>query len=227
MKSDLKSKIKVLVVDDHPLVIEGIKSSLQKQSRFVVVGEAANGLEAIQRARALKPEMVVMDISMQVMNGLEAASLLLDTNPKVEVVLLTEHHDRKLVRQIVQSGARGYVRKNASPAELVGAIESLHRGDVSFTPDAAQSLVTDYVQSHRRSITPGPQSLSKREEQVLGFIAEGLSSKQIADRLRISVRTAQKHRETLMEKLGVHKATELVKVAITRGLIHLSADRSW
>ena len=214
------------------MVVEGIKSSLQKQSRFVVVGEAANGLEAIQKARALKPDVVVMDISMPIMNGLEATSLLLETNPEVEVLLLPEHPDRKLVRQIVQSGARGYVRKNASAAELIGAIESLHRGDVSFTRDAAQSLVTDYVQSHRRCITPGPhspgpQSLSKREEQVLGLIAEGLSSKQIADRLRISVRTAQKHRETLMEKLGVHKATELVKVAISRGLIHLSADRAW
>ncbi len=220
MRSELKSKIKVLLVDDHPFVLEGIKSCLEKQKRLKIVGEATSGREAIQKTKQLKPDVVVMDVSMPMMDGLEATLRLRQANPETKVLILTMHDDRDILGQIVHSGARGYVRKNAPPAELTRAIETLHRGEVYFTADAAQTLIADYAQNRRRSIDGRSPSISDRERQVLSLIVEGLSNKEIAARLHISIRTAQKHRENIMEKVGVHKATELVKVAITRRLVN-------
>ncbi len=220
MKSDVK--IKVLLVDDHPFVLEGVKACLRKHDRFDVVGEAGSGKEAIQRTQELMPDVVVMDISMPIMNGLEAAPRLRETNPNTKVLMLTVHDGREFIGQIIQSGASGYVRKSSSPAELIRGIESVHRGEAFFPTDVTQTFFVDYLQSLGRSIEARPRGISEREREGLGLVVEGLSTKEIADRLHMSIRTAQKHRENIMKALGVHKATELVKVAISRRLVNFS-----
>jgi two-component system nitrate/nitrite response regulator NarL len=220
MKSE--TKIKVLLVDDHPFVLEGVKSWLRKHNQFEVVGEAASGKEAIQKTQELRPDVVVMDISMPIMNGLEAAPRLRETSPNAKVLMLTVHDGREFIGQIVQSGASGYVRKNGSPAELIRGIESVHRGEAFFPADVTQTFFVDYLRSQGRSIEARPRGISEREREVLGLVVEGLSTKEIADRLHMSVRTAQKHRENIMRALGVHKATELVKVAMSRRLVNFA-----
>jgi two-component system nitrate/nitrite response regulator NarL len=218
--SKLKPRIKVLLASDDPFVLEGIKSQLQNKHPFEIVGEATSGLEAIAKTQKLKPDVVVMDISAPIMKRLEEVRRLRETCPAVKVLVLTVRANRELMDQIVQTGAHAYVRKNASPVELMSAIESLHRGKLVFPPDVVERFFADYVRSKGRSIKPPrPHRISERERQVLSLIVDGFSSKEIAPRLRISMRTVQKHREKLMEKLGVRKATELVKVAITRRLV--------
>ncbi len=218
--SKLKPRIKVLLASDDPFVLEGIKSCLQNKHPFEIVGEAASGLEATAKTQKLKPDVVVMDIPVPSMNRLEGIRRLRETCPAVKVLVLTVRANREAIRQIVLTGAHAYVRKDASPAELMSAIELLRRGEVVFPPEVVEKFFADYVQSKGRSIKPRPQRISDRERQVLSLIVDGFSSKEIAPRLHISMRTVQKHREKIMEKLGVRKATELVKVAITRHLVH-------
>jgi two-component system nitrate/nitrite response regulator NarL len=221
--SKLKPRIKVLLASDDPFVLEGIKSCLQNKHPFKhpfeIVGEAASGLEAIAKTQKLKPDVVVMDSPVPIMNRLEGIRRLRETCPAVKVLVLTVRANKEVIGQIVQTGAHAYVRKNASPAELMRAIESLHRGEVVFPPEVVETFFADFVQGKGRSIKPRPQRISDRECQVLSLIVDGYSSKEIAPRLHISMRTVQKHREKIMEKLGVRKATELVKVAITRHLV--------
>jgi DNA-binding NarL/FixJ family response regulator len=224
MKAAEQPKIKVLLVDDHPFVLEGVKSYLLKQPGFKLVGEACNGQEAVEKTLALAPDVVVMDITMPSVNGLEATRRLRELSPKTKVLILTVHEKREFVSEIIQSGARGYVRKNTSPAELVRAIECIHRGEAFFAPEVAQAFFDNYVLTEGRMEKSGAQRLSEREREVLILIAEGLANKEIADRLNVSVRTAEKHRQSVMDKLGVHKATELVKFAITHGLVNLDSS---
>ena len=218
--SKLKPRIKVLLASDDPFVLEGIKSCLQNKHQFEIVGEAASGREAIAKTQKLKPDVVVMDIPVPITSWLEGIRRLRETCPAVKVLVLTVRANREALGQIVQTGAHAYVRKDPSLAELMSAIESLHRGRVVFPPEVVEKFFADYVRSKGRSIKPRPQRISDRERQVLSLIVDGFSSKEIAPRLQISMRTVQKHREKIMEKLGVRKATELVKVAITRDLVH-------
>lgn len=224
MNGDPKLKIRVLLVDDHPLVLAGVRSSLVKYDRFDIVGEAAGGPEAINRAKETLPDVVVMDITMPGMNGLEATKCLRAICPQTKVLILTVHEKKEFIREMIQSGARGYVRKNTPPAELALAIESVHRGEVYFMPDVAQAFFREYVLNAGRMEDSSPKRLSKREQEVLRLIVDGLANKEIADRLQLSVRTAEKHRQRIMEKLGIHRATELVRVAITRGFVNLNTD---
>jgi len=224
MNREIKSKIRVLLVDDHPLVLAGVRSFLLRSDRFDVVGEASSGSEAIMKAKETSPDVVVMDISMPGMNGLEATKCLRATCPHAKVLILTVHDKNEFVREMIQAGARGYVRKNTNPGDLTVAIECVHRGEVFFMPDVAQAFFKEYVLSAGKMEDPSAKQLSKREHEVLSLIVEGLANKEIADRLQLSVRTAEKHRQRIMEKLGIHRATELVKVAITRGFVTLKPE---
>src|SRR5438270_14053128 len=147
MNGDTKLKIKVLLVDDHPLVLAGVRSSLLKHDRFEIVGEAASGPEAIDRAKEFSPDVVVMDISMPGMNGLEATKCLRAICPQTKVLILTVHEKKEFVREMIQSGAQGCIRKNTSPAEFVSAIERISRGETFFMPDVAQAFFNEYVLS--------------------------------------------------------------------------------
>jgi DNA-binding NarL/FixJ family response regulator len=215
-------KIKVFLVDDHPFVREGVRSCLHQHHQFEVVGEASSGQEAVTKARQSLPDVVVMDLTLPGMSGLEATKSLRQYLPEARVLILTVHEKKEFVREAVQSGARGYMHKNTSPGELVSAIERIHRGETVFMPGVAEAMFEEYVLSGGRLGQTGAQRLSEREREVLSCIVEGLANKESAERLRLSVRTVEKHRQRIMTKLGIHKATELVRFAITRGLVPLS-----
>ena len=210
-------KIRLLLVDDHPIVLDGIKSHLRTQPEFEIVGDAANGEEAIEKARSLLPDVVLMDITMPQMNGLEATSHLRRQVPDSRVLILTMHNSKEYIAQMLRMGARGYLLKDGSPAELVRAIKAVHNGEVFFAPSIAK-VFSDDALNGRRSITDLLPTLTDREREVLCHIAEGLLNKQIADKLGIGVRTIETHRERIMRKLSIHTVAGLTKYAIAQGM---------
>jgi two-component system nitrate/nitrite response regulator NarL len=217
VKKDKPKKIKLLLVDDHPIVLDGIKSHLCAQPDFEVVGDAANGQEALRKAKLTLPDVVLMDISMPHMNGLEAMTNLRKQVPNAKILVLTMHDSREYIAQVVRSGARGYLLKDSAPAELVGAIKAVHGGEVYFSPSVSKVLIEEMADG-RKPAGPEQQPLTDREREVLSLIAEGLLNKQIADRLGIGVRTIETHRERIMRKLDIHTVAGLTKYAIARGM---------
>jgi DNA-binding NarL/FixJ family response regulator len=220
MKDD--SKIRVLLVDDHPFVLEGIRSCLATREGFEIVGEAANGKEAIEKSKELNPSVIIMDITMPVMNGLEATRHLRKSLPDVKVLILTVHEKREFTTQIIESGARGYVSKNSSPSELMRAIECVHRGETVFTQNMTEAFLKDYVENAGKPKPLKSPELSLREREVLTLIAEGFSNKEAASLLGVSVRTVEKHRERIMDKLNLHSVVELTKYAISNQLVQVA-----
>jgi two-component system nitrate/nitrite response regulator NarL len=219
VKKDKPKKIKLLLVDDHPIVLDGIKSHLCAQADFEVVGDAANGQEALRKAKLTLPDVVLMDISMPHMNGIEAMGNLRKQVPNAKVLILTMHDSKEYIAQVVRSGARGYLLKDSAPAELVRAIKAVHGGEVYFSPSVSKVLIEEMADGNKRSLdAPAPPPLTDREREVLSLIAEGLLNKQIADRLGIGVRTIETHRERIMRKLDIHTVAGLTKYAIARGM---------
>ena len=219
MKKDKPRKIKLLLVDDHPIVLDGIKSHLCAQPDFDVVGDASNGQEALRKAKLTLPDVVLMDISMPHMNGLEAMATLRKQVPNAKVLILTMHESKEYIAQVVRSGARGYLLKDSAPAELVGAIKAVYAGEVYFSPSVSKVLIEEMADGNKRALnSPMPPPLTEREREVLSLIAEGLLNKQIADRLGIGVRTIETHRERIMRKLDIHTVAGLTKYAIARGM---------
>ena len=217
-----RNKIRILLADDHPMVREGIRSSLAANPRFQIVGEAGDGEEAVRMTKKLAPDIVLMDINMPRTNGLEATEKLSREAPKAKVLILTMHNKKEYVLQIVRCGARGYVLKDASPQELVRAIETVDGGEAFFSAGIAQVALNDYVDSARAQKSAHKENrLTPREIQVLALIAQGSSNKEIASRLGISVRTVETHRERIMGKLEIRTVAGLTKFAITNKLIEL------
>lgn len=218
------SKIRVLVVDDHTIVREGIRLLLEGSPDIEVVGEAAEGKAALSEVRTLQPDVVLMDITMPGMSGLEATRQIKAQWPEVQVLALTMHENEEYFFQILHAGASGYVLKGASSAELLSAIRAAARGDVFLHPSLARKLVGDYL----RRVGVGEEQpsfdrLTPREKEVLTLIAEGYTNREIAERLVISPSTVQTHRARIMEKLNLQNRTELIKYAIRRGLIDLDS----
>jgi two-component system nitrate/nitrite response regulator NarL len=207
-----------LLVDDHPIVLDGIKSHLDAQPDFEVVGDASNGLDAVRKAKLTLPDVILLDINMPHMNGLEAMGHLRKQVPNAKVIILTMHDSREYIAQIVRLGARGYLLKDCSPTELVSAIKAVHSGEVYFSPNVSKVLVEEMVDGKKAAEQPAPAPLTEREREVLSLIAEGLLNKQIADRLGIGVRTIETHRERIMRKLDIHTVAGLTKYAIARGM---------
>jgi two-component system nitrate/nitrite response regulator NarL len=218
VKKDKPKKIRLLLVDDHPIVLDGIKSHLGAQPEFEVVGDAANGLDAVRKAKLILPDVVLLDINMPAMNGLEAMVHLRKQVPNAKVIILTMHDSKEYIAQIVRLGARGYLLKDCSPSELVSAIKAVHCGEVYFSPTVSKVLVEEMVDGKKAADQPIPAPLTEREREVLSLIAEGLLNKQIADRLGIGVRTIETHRERIMRKLDIHTVAGLTKYAIARGM---------
>jgi len=216
-RKNREKKIRLLLVDDHPIVLDGIKSHLCAQPEFEIVGEASNGVDALQKARLLLPDVVLMDITMPHMNGLEATTLLRKQAPLAKILILTMHNSKEYIAQMIRAGARGYLLKDGSPAELVRAIKAVHAGEVFFAPSVSRVIVDQIVDGGGRVVEP-VQSLTDREREVLSLIAEGLLNKQIADKLGIGVRTIETHRERIMRKLDIHTVAELTKYAIAHGM---------
>jgi len=214
--------IRVLIAEDHHLVRQGIRAILEKADDIEVVAEAANGQEAVELARELAPDVVLMDIAMPRLDGSQATARVRDLEMGSQVVVLSIHAEPILVRQALQDGARGYLLKRSMTEELLLAIRAAHRGEVYLSPALCSSVVDDLMALRKGWQDGGPlEQLTEREREVLQLVCEGHTNRAIAQMLCISVSTVEKHRSSLMSKLGVHDVATLVRVAIKRGLIFL------
>jgi len=210
-------KIRVLLADDHAIVREGVRLLLNAQPDIEVVGEASNGEQALALARTLAPDIVLMDIGMPGMNGLEATQALKAAQPQTNILVLTMHEGEDYFFRILAAGASGYLLKGASSGELLSAIRAVHAGGVYLYPTMAKKLMGDYLKGQKVGSERDP--LTPREREVLKLIAEGKTNREIAEELVLSQNTVQTHRLHLMEKLNLHNRTELIKYAMRRGLI--------
>lgn len=215
--SAAKKKIRVLIADDHPVVRKGLWSCLCAKTNFKVVGEASDGVDAIQKVKELAPDVVLMDIDMPQKDGLEVTHVLRKESPHVKVLILSMQSNRETVLRIIKAGARGYVLKDAPTEELVRAIESVNAGEAFFSPPVAQIALNQYLNDTDE--TKPLAKLSERESEVVALIAEGKSNKEIAMHLGIGVRTIETHRERIMRKLDIHSVAGLTRFAIANGLI--------
>ncbi|MBI3014144.1 MAG: response regulator transcription factor [Candidatus Tectomicrobia bacterium] len=215
------AKIRVIIADDHALLREGIKALLGAFTDIEVVGEACDGREAIEKVKALSPHVVLMDIAMPGLGGLEATLEIRKIAPETRILILTQYDNKEYVYRFLKAGAAGYVLKKAAAAELVDAIRATYRGEAFLHPAIAQEVISGFL-NHRE---PGDgdtyESLTDREKQVFKLVAEGYTNREIAESLGISVKTAMAHRTNVMQKLGFHNRTELVKYAIQRGVIRV------
>lgn len=218
----MSEQIRLLLADDHAVVRSGLRLLLEAQPDMVIIGEAENGEEAIRRTAELQPDVVLMDIEMPGMNGIEAARRIKAQSPETSVLALTMYEDDQYFFEMLRAGASGYVPKRAAPDELATAIRAVSRGEVFLHPSLAGRLVLDYLQ--RRDVEeqePAADDLTPREQEVLTLIAQGLSNNEIADQLVISAKTVDRHRENIMRKLNLHNRVDLVKYALRKGLIDL------
>jgi len=215
-------KIKILIVDDHTLVRDGIRSLLALIADVEVIGEASNGREALKKVRELLPDVVLMDLSMPIMGGLEATRRIRKEFPKIKVLALTQYDDNDYVIPVIEAGACGFVTKMVAFTELATAIQSVYNGESYLSPSAASALVDEC--QHKTDTEAGAdplKQLTDREREILKLIAEGHTSRKIADILIISPKTVEWYRASLMNKLDIHNKTDLIKFAIRRSLITL------
>jgi len=208
-------RIRILLADDHAVVRAGFKMILSAQADMEIVGEAGNGREAVESAEALKPDIVVMDVAMPELNGIEATRRLATSLPHTRVVALSMHKDSVYVREILRAGARGYLLKDSPAGDLVSAVRAVASGQSYLSPGVSNAVLDDY----RRHVTNPIDLLTTREREVLQMIAEGKTNKEIAGVLNLSVYTVDAHRGRIMEKLNLHSINELVRFAVRNGLI--------
>ena len=212
-------KIRILLVDDHLIVREGIRACIADRTNILVVGEAADGFEAIEKTRELKPDVVLMDINMPRMGGLEATKRLQSECPGTKILILTVHNSKEYLTGMMQSGAQGYVIKDTSPSDLVRAIEAIHKGGAYFAPEIASLLLLSSETPPTKSAHSGLSRLGPRERECLIYVSQGLSSKEIAEKMGVSLRTCETHRHRMMEKLGIHSVAGLTRLAIEEKLL--------
>jgi DNA-binding NarL/FixJ family response regulator len=216
--------VRLLLADDHAMMREGLKSLISKEADFVVVGEADNGKETVELVQKCGAHVVVMDVSMPDLNGIEATRKILKINPNTKVVALSGHANRELVREMLKAGASAYILKSKAYEELVRAIREVMKGKKYLSSDIARGVVDEYVEiSSARSANPAFVVLTDREREALQLVAEGKSTKDVADQLSISVKTVETHRRNIMEKLNLHSMAELTKYAIREGITSIDA----
>ena len=214
-------KIRVLLVDDHTILRDGLRALLSLSKDIEVVGEAADGQAGVERVAELLPNVVLMDIAMPGLDGLEATRRIKDRYKGVKVLILTQHENREYVFPILKAGADGYVLKKAAGTELVSAIRTVHEGGTFLYPSVAKAVVEEYLRPDGTVADRGHSKLTDREIEILMLVAEGRSNQEIADMLCLSVKTVTGHRTNIMGKLDIHSRTELVKYAIRTGLIQV------
>jgi len=212
---------RVVLADDHILVRQGLKRILEEMADLEVIGEAGNGLELLKLLERITPQMILLDISMPNLRGIEAIREIKALHPEAKILIITMHKDKEYLYQAISAGANGYFLKEDADTELSTAIETIRRGKVYISPLLSGDLADDWAQTYRaKSKLPyEPDTLTTREREVLKMIAEGKSSKDIADLFFISVRTVERHRANLMDKLGIKKTADLVKYAIQKGYV--------
>jgi len=213
--------IRVLLADDHRMILDGLRRLIESERDMKVVAEATQGEEACRLWRETKPDIAVMDISMPVMNGIEAARAMLSENPSSRVLVLSMHSDPRYVREAFKSGARGYLVKEAASIELIRAIRCVSSGQLFLSASLGSSLLEEFVSLLRVGTQTPSDKLSARERQVLQLLAEGHSTKDIAAQLHVSAKTVETHRAQLMEKLKLFSIAELTKYAVREGLTSL------
>ena len=213
------SKIRVLLADDHAIVRKGLRALLEGEAGIEVIGEAEDGREAVQMTQQLLPDVVLMDITMPALNGLEATRQIKQRFPEVKVLILTRHANEEYIFQILRAGASGYVVKKAAPTELLLAIKAVYRGDSFLSPSISRQVVEEYIRKAEAMEENSYDRLTDREREVLQLIAEGHSNREIAELLHISVKTVENHRASLMGKLNVHGTAELTRYAIRKRVI--------
>jgi DNA-binding NarL/FixJ family response regulator len=212
--------IKVLIVDDHTLVREGVRAMLALASDIEVVGEAANGKEALEKTEKLKPDVILMDLAMPIMGGLEATRRISKQFPESRVLALTQYDDSEYVIPIIEAGARGYVTKMAAFSELATAIQVVYRGESFLSPTAAAALIDECQTKTSVENESDPyQRLTDREREILKLIVEGRTAREIAEMLVVSRKTVEWHKASLMNKLNIHNKTDLIKYAIRKAII--------
>ena len=213
-------KIKVFIADDHVLVREGVRAMLQVQRDIEVIGEAGDGREAVEKVLELKPDVVLMDISMPLMDGIIATRQIKQAENDIQVLVLTGYDNEEHLFQLLQAGGSGYILKQANMDELTAAIRAAYRGEVFLYPSVTKALITDYLQRVRKgSPAYKTDTLTPREQEILKLVAEGYTNKEIASLIHRSIKTVQAHRASLMDKLHLHDRTEIVRYAIRKGLI--------
>lgn len=213
------NKIRVLLAEDHTIVRKGLRSLLEDEADIEVIGEAENGREAVRKVGQLRPDVVVMDISMPRLNGLEATRQIKKLFPEVKVLILTMHANEEYIFQILRAGASGYVVKQAVVTELVSAIQTVYRGDSFLSPSISSKVIEEYIRQAEAMAKNSYDKLTNREREVLQLIAEGHSTPEIAELLHISEKTVRAHRAHLMDKLDIHSTAGLTRYAIRKGVI--------
>jgi two-component system response regulator NreC len=215
-------KIRVLIVDDHAIVRDGLAALLALTDDIEVVGEATNGLEALDLVGQVKPDVVLMDISMPVMDGMEATRLMTRDNKHVKILVLTQHDDKEFVFPVIESGAAGFISKSAAANELTQGIRAVYQGDSFLSPPIARMLLDSYKTGAGRMKPKDPyELLTDREREVLKLLAEGRSTHEIAELLVITPKTVEGHKTRLMMKLGIHGRVDIVKYALRKGIIDI------
>jgi two-component system response regulator NreC len=213
------SKIRLLLVDDHEVIRAGLRMLFTAEEDMEIVGEASNAEEAIEAVQKLKPDVVLMDVVMPGLSGIEATRRIREAYPETNVLALTMHEDEQYFFEMLHAGASGYVPKRAAPDDLLSAIRVVSRGQVFLYPSVAKMLVKDFVQRGGGDSSPVHEQLTPREREVLTYIAEGFTNREIGDQLNISPKTVDRHRENIMSKLDLHSRVALVKYAIEKGMI--------
>jgi DNA-binding NarL/FixJ family response regulator len=215
----MEKKYSVLIVEDHTLLRQGLIAMISSDPSLVVVGEADNGRDAIRQATTLKPDVVLMDINMPVMNGSEALAEIKNRDPNIKVIMLTAHNAEEYIRDSIKAGANGYVLKQATRDELILGIHKVINGKTYLTPDVADKLFNKYLSGSANNETSAWEQISKREREVLKLVAEGNTNKLIANHMCVSIKTVEKHRSNLMKKLDLHNSAALTAFAIEKGII--------
>jgi len=214
-------KLRILLADDHTVMRSGLRALLERQQNFEVVGEADNGREAVSLCASLMPDIVIMDVGMPLLNGVEATKVLLKQSPSTGVVMLSMHSDEVYVMRSLQAGARAYLLKDSAAPDLISAIDAVSHGKSFFSPAIRSLLAEDFIQVLRqKGAVDSYELLTAREREILQLLAEGKSNKEVAADLNISLYTVETHRSNILEKLGLHTPAELILYAVRKGIIH-------
>ena len=216
------AKARVLIADDHEVVRQGILSLVKTLPQFEICGEATDGRDAVQKTKDLKPDIVIIDIGMPQLNGLDATRQIMKERPSTKVLVLTMHDSEQVVREVLEAGARGYLLKSDAGRDLVNALEALQLNKTFFTSKISEMVLASFLNQKQMDPVAGSHlGLTSREREVIQLVAEGKSTKEVAVLLGLSVKTADTHRSNLMRKLGVHSVSELVLYAIRNNIIHV------
>ncbi|PIP54337.1 MAG: DNA-binding response regulator [Bacteroidetes bacterium CG23_combo_of_CG06-09_8_20_14_all_32_9] len=220
----MKNQIRILIADDHDLIIDGIKAMLQSIPEFEIIGEARNGLEAVNKSLTLKPDVIIMDISMPVLSGIEACEQIIKKNPSVKIIMLTQYEDYEYIIQALNIGAYGYLLKTSRKNEFVEAINSVALGKKYMCQKVSDYLISGILVQHKKKEKPETEinnvTLTRREKEIISLIADSNTNKQISEKLFISLRTVETHRKNLMQKLKVKNVVALIRYALQKKIIN-------